>query len=65
MVYEFVCLKCKKKVVVSHSLTSLHPATHEGCGGDLRRSFNVPNIVYKGSGFFQTDKALYPKQEEA
>jgi len=63
MIYEFICRECSARVVIDHPLTQAHPRTHAGCGGRLRRSFTAPNIVYRGSGFFTTDKALYPKEE--
>jgi putative FmdB family regulatory protein len=34
------------------------------CGGELVRLFDTPNVVYHGSGFYQTDKALYKKDDD-
>jgi predicted nucleic acid-binding Zn ribbon protein len=29
------------------------------CGGELVRVYDSPNIIYRGSGFYHTDKVLY------
>jgi predicted nucleic acid-binding Zn ribbon protein len=29
------------------------------CGGELKRRFLPLNVIYRGSGFYTTDKALY------
>jgi len=64
MTYEFICEKCKQVVTVKHGIHEDHPVVHSDCGGHLRRKFNSTNIVYHGSGFFTTDKALYAAPEE-
>lgn len=30
------------------------------CGGELVRVYDAPSVVYKGSGFYSTDKRLTP-----
>jgi predicted nucleic acid-binding Zn ribbon protein len=29
------------------------------CGGEIVRVYDSPNIIYRGSGFYHTDKVLY------
>lgn len=62
--YTFRCRKCSHGVVVEHSMSEPHPRWHAGCGGELVRVFDVPEVVYKGSGFYTTDKRLDEKPEE-
>lgn len=56
MVYTFRCRKCAQDVEVEHKINEPHPKTHKGCGGQLVRKFQAPSVVYKGSGFYTTDK---------
>lgn len=37
---------------------------HETCYGELVRVWDVPNIIYVGSGFYTTDKILYDHPTE-
>jgi putative FmdB family regulatory protein len=57
-VYTFRCRKCQEDVEIEHKASEPHPKKHKGCGGALRRTFSTPEIVYKGSGFYHTDKRL-------
>jgi putative FmdB family regulatory protein len=42
----------------------VEPIMHlEPCGGELVRIFDSPNIHYRGSGFYATDKWQYEKQK--
>ena len=63
-IYTFRCRKCNQDIEVTHSFYEPHPVKHKGCGGRLVRKFQPPEIVYKGSGFFHTDKRLDPTPEE-
>jgi hypothetical protein len=36
-----------------------HPTTCD-CGGELQRVFYPTAVTYHGSGFYTTDKVLYP-----
>ena len=64
MSYDFICQKCNRTVTVEHSMTAPHPARHKGCGGHLRRVFAPSQIVFKGAGFYTTDRRLDPVPEE-
>ena len=56
--YTFRCQKCNQEVEIVHSFHEPHPVKHQGCGGRLVRKFHPPEVVYKGSGFYHTDKRL-------
>lgn len=46
-------------------LVSLVPQTRiSSCGGELVRIFDRPNVVYRGSGFYATDKWQYEKEDD-
>jgi putative FmdB family regulatory protein len=62
-VYDFHCQKCEQRVEIEHRFDEPHPKKHRKCGGRLRRIFVSPHIVYKGAGFFSTDKRLDPTPE--
>ena len=64
-VYIFRCQRCGQDVEVEHSFDQPHPKKHKNCGGRLQRQFAPPYIIYKGSGFYSTDKRLDPKREDA
>jgi putative FmdB family regulatory protein len=64
-VYIFRCQKCGQVVEVEHSFNQPHPKKHKNCGGRLHRQFAPPYIIYKGSGFYSTDKRLDAKPEDA
>lgn len=63
-VYTFRCRKCGEGVEIEHKINAPHPQTHKECGGRLVRSIvEGPDVVYKGSGFYTTDKRLDPRTE--
>jgi putative FmdB family regulatory protein len=63
--YSFRCRKCGKTIQVSHPMTAHHPVRHENCGGLLGRIFDSQaQPIYKGAGFYTTEKRLEPKSEE-
>lgn len=40
------------------------PIRYEQCNGELVRVWDVPNVIYVGSGFYTTDKVLYDHPTE-
>ncbi len=58
MRYTFRCKRCGRVTVAEHGMKEPHPIVCT-CSGELQRVFDRPNVVYKGSGFYSTDKALY------
>lgn len=53
--YEYECKSCKRAVEVQHGINDPAPATCENCGGELRRIFYPPGLVFKGTGFYSTE----------
>jgi putative FmdB family regulatory protein len=53
--YEYECRSCKRSHEVQHGINDPGPTTCEDCGGDLRRVFYPPGLVFKGTGFYSTD----------
>jgi putative FmdB family regulatory protein len=53
--YEYECRACKRTHEVRHGINDPAPLTCEVCGGDLRRIFYPPGLVFKGTGFYSTD----------
>lgn len=62
MKYQMMCDKCGE-VTIEHPMADDHPELHH-CGSRMAKIPNVPGMVLKGSGFYNTDKALY-KDEDA
>jgi predicted nucleic acid-binding Zn ribbon protein len=40
---------------VQHGINDPAPTTCENCGGELRRVFYPPGLVFKGTGFYSTE----------
>lgn len=56
-IYTFRCRKCAEEIQVEHPMSALHPARHEGCGGELGRIFDSQTeVIYKTTGFTRTDR---------
>ncbi len=54
--YSYQCPECKTKFVVEHPM-SVHPkVTCPSCGHLAERVFDPSGIVFKGSGFYNTDQ---------
>lgn len=54
--YEYVCKTCGGSLEVFQSFSDKPLKKHKGCGGDLQKVFHARGIVFKGSGFYATDK---------
>jgi len=56
--YDYECQKCGNRLEVFQSMNDakLTDCRIEGCGGELRRLLGTGGgIIFKGSGFYQTD----------
>jgi putative FmdB family regulatory protein len=53
--YEYQCAKCGELTEKRHGFDDVNTAACEHCGGELKKTFNVAGIVFKGSGFYVTD----------
>ena len=54
--YEYECEKCKHKFETFQSMTAKHLKACPECGGKVTRLLGAGSgIIFKGSGFYQTD----------
>ena len=54
--YEYECDKCKHKFDVFQSMSAKHLKKCPECGGKITRLFGTgAGVIFKGSGFYQTD----------
>jgi putative FmdB family regulatory protein len=53
--YEYECKACKRTFEAQHRINDPAPTTCEECGGELRRIFYPPGLVFKGGGFYSTE----------
>ncbi len=61
--YGYECTKCKEQFEVFQRITEAPLASHEGCGGELRRLLYPVGIVFKGPGFYVNDYARAGKKD--
>ena len=54
-IYTYECRSCGSSLERRQSFTDEPLKTHDDCGGDLRRVIYPAGIVFKGSGFYNTD----------
>ena len=53
--YEYACGTCGGHLEKRQSFSEAPLTTHDECGGSLRRVIHPAGIVFKGSGFYNTD----------
>jgi putative FmdB family regulatory protein len=56
-IYEYKCSKCGENFEVLQKFSDKPVATHEGCGGTVKRLLSPPGLHFKGSGWYVTDYA--------
>ena len=54
-IYTYRCEGCSETFDKRQSFSDAPLTTHETCGGDLRKVLHPAGIVFKGSGFYNTD----------
>ena len=54
-IYTYRCESCGETFDKRQSFSDAALTTHETCGGDLRKVLHPAGIVFKGSGFYNTD----------
>ena len=54
--YEYQCKRCGQRFDVLQKFSEKPLRSHDGCGGDLQKVFHARGIVFKGSGFYATDR---------
>ncbi len=63
--YQYRCTACSEPLEVAQSFTDAPLAECPSCGGVLRKVFSAVGVVFKGSGFYQTDSRPTAKSEPA
>jgi putative FmdB family regulatory protein len=59
--YEYACKNCGHRVEVVQSMSEEPLRVCGVCGGELRKVFHPAGVLFKGSGFYSTDKRGSPK----
>ncbi len=54
--YDYACEKCGHRMEVMHPLHGHGPSTCPVCGGQLRKVFAAPAVVFKGSGWARKER---------
>jgi putative FmdB family regulatory protein len=54
-IYTYECQTCSDSLERRQSFSEDPLTIHENCGGSLRRIIHPAGIVFKGSGFYNTD----------
>ena len=54
-IYTYRCESCGEAFDKRQSFSDAALTTHETCGGELRKVLHPAGIVFKGSGFYNTD----------
>ena len=53
--YEYQCAKCGELTEKRHGFDEVNADACAHCGGELKKTFSVAGIVFKGSGFYVND----------
>ena len=58
-IYDYICSNCKHRTEVIHGINAPGPRFCPSCGaeGTLKKGFNTPAILFKGSGWAKKDRA--------
>lgn len=63
--YDYRCLSCQSVFELTRSLSDTSEVRCPTCGGETKRLFTPVGVVFKGSGFHNTDYRPRPKSEES
>jgi putative FmdB family regulatory protein len=56
-VYEYTCIECDKTKEIKRSIVEEEYVIFcESCSNSMIRSWTVPSVQFKGSGFYSNDK---------
>jgi putative FmdB family regulatory protein len=59
-IYDYVCASCRQKTEVIHGIDAPGPRFCPVCGaeGTMRKSFAMPTVHFKGSGWAKKDRSI-------
>lgn len=63
-VYEYQCLSCNQRFELRRSFGDNSRVSCPGCQGDARLLFSPVPILFKGPGFYVTDKMEEEKRQK-
>lgn len=63
--YDYRCLSCASVFELTRSLSDTSAVSCPSCGSQTKRVFTPVGVVFKGSGFHNTDYRPRPKSEES
>lgn len=63
--YDYRCLSCDQVFELTRSLSDSSEVLCPSCGAATKRVFTPVGVVFKGSGFHNTDYKPRPKGEES
>ena len=54
-IYTYACTACNAEIERRQSFSDPPLTTCESCGGSLRKVLHPAGVIFKGSGFYNTD----------
>ena len=57
--YDYLCQSCSHKFELRQSFQDDAVASCPECGAESSRQFSAPQVIYKGSGFYTTDRKKF------
>ena len=54
-VYEYECPSCKKRKDLLRRVQERNYTVKCECGRDMSRTLGSPGLIFKGTGFYETD----------
>jgi putative FmdB family regulatory protein len=55
--YDYQCRECSEKITVTRGISDPDPGyVCETCGIKMIKVYSIGNPIFKGSGFYRTDK---------
>jgi len=64
-IYEFRCAACDDRFEVERPMGKVTGVQCPSCGAEAKRVFSASAVVFKGTGFHNTDYRPRPKEESA
>ena len=62
--YDYRCLSCDTCFEITRSIGDSNDVPCPECGGSTKRVFSPVGVVFKGSGFHNTDYRSKPEKRE-
>jgi putative FmdB family regulatory protein len=55
--YDYVCTNCGHEMEIMHSLHGPGPGACPVCGAPMKKTFGVPTVHFKGTGWARKERA--------